>query len=243
VRLADRYGRKNETARAVAVARGKVREVERPGPTRGRACLKIMGFNPMRDRSFRNVRQAHQPAASAHDRRHDGAPVQGEGAERLRSARQNLRGLPRSVARYGDERGPSPLPAASGAATDQCRVDQRRHRRGAVLFHRDARTARPRSPSDDREHAAQGAGRAEPGGSGASPRSRARPQVQGRAQRRLRRRPAGVRGREPEGVRYRQPAHDASGRAGSSKRRPASSTKPRSASPTAQACGCPRSRT
>ena len=43
--------------------------------------------------------------------------------------------------------------------------------------------------------AAQGAGRAEPGGGGASPRSRARPQVQGRAQRRLRRRPAGVRGR------------------------------------------------
>ena len=38
--------------------------------------------------------------------------------------------------------------------------------------------------------------------------------VQGRAQRRLRRGPARVRGREPEGVRYRQPAHDASGRAG-----------------------------
>ncbi len=40
-----------------------------------------MGFNPMGDRSFRDVRQAHQPAASAHDRRHDGASVQGEGAE------------------------------------------------------------------------------------------------------------------------------------------------------------------
>ena len=57
-------------------------------------------------------------------------------------------------------------------------------------------------PSDDSEQTASGAGRAEPGGGGASPRSRARPQVQGRAQRRLRRGPAGVRGREPEGVRY-----------------------------------------
>ena len=66
----------------------------------------------------------------------------------------------------------------------------------------DARTARPRSPSDDREQAAQGAGRAEPGGGGASARSRARPEVQGRAQRRLRRGSARVRGREPEGVRY-----------------------------------------
>ena len=43
-----------------------------------------MGFNPMRDRSFRDDRQAHRPM-----RRHDddmtGAPDQGEGAERLRS--------------------------------------------------------------------------------------------------------------------------------------------------------------
>ena len=38
------------------------------------ACLTIMGFNPMRDRSFRDDRQAHQPIAPAHDRRQDGAP-------------------------------------------------------------------------------------------------------------------------------------------------------------------------
>ena len=30
----------------------------------------------MRDRSFRDVRETRQPAASAHDRRHDGAPFQ-----------------------------------------------------------------------------------------------------------------------------------------------------------------------
>ena len=56
------------------------------------------------------------------------------------------------------------------------RVDQRRHRRAAVLFHRDARTARPCPPSDDREQTAQGAGRAEPGRGSAPARSRARPQ-------------------------------------------------------------------
>jgi integrase len=38
-----------------------------------RTCHRIVGFNPIRDRSFRHARQAHQPAASAHDRRHDGA--------------------------------------------------------------------------------------------------------------------------------------------------------------------------
>ena len=82
------------------------------------------------------------------------------------------------------------------------------------FFTDDARTARPRSSSEDRERAAQGADRAEPGGGGASPPGRAGPQVQGRAQRRLWRGPPGVRGREPEGVRHRQRAHDAPGRAG-----------------------------
>ena len=75
-------------------------------------------------------------------------------------------------------------------------------------------TARPRSPSEDRERAAQGPSRAEPGGGGASPRSRAGPEVQGSAQRRLWRGPSGVRGREPQGIRHRQGAHDAQGRAG-----------------------------
>ncbi len=49
---------------------------------------------------------------------------------------------------------------------------------------------------------------------------RAQPQVQGRALRRLRRRPAGVRGREPQGIRYRRAAHDASGRARQGAARP-----------------------
>ena len=171
-----------------------------------RTCLKIVGFNPMRDRSLRDARQAHQPAAPAHDRRHDGAPIQGEGAERLRPARQDLR-RPFSAVRRTRPRArifadincilakqqmisPGSINAAIAAL--------------AVLFHRDARTARPRSSFDDRGTSrARRIGRAErEGGSGASPRSRAGPQVQSRAQRRLRRGPAGVRGREPQGVRY-----------------------------------------
>ena len=53
-----------------------------------------------------------------------------------------------------DERGTSSISIAFGQAADQPRVHQRRHRRAAVLFHRDARTARPRSSSDDRDAAA-----------------------------------------------------------------------------------------
>src|SRR6516164_9260335 len=164
----------NETARAVAAAGWSE---ERRGRREAEACLKIAGFNPMRDRSFRDVCQAHQPTAAALDRRHDGAPVQRSDPEGLRSECKELHGLPRPVAGHGDERRSSPLSTAYGAAAGQPLVDQRRHRRAAVLFYRDARTARPRSPSEDRERAAQGPSRAEPGGGGASPRSSAGPQV------------------------------------------------------------------
>ena len=149
---AGRSRREDETARAVVRARacGKLQRAE--DEREGSDCLKIVGFNPMRDRSLRDAREAHQPASPAHDRRHDGAPVQGEGAEGLRPARQDLRGLPRPVAGHGDERGPSPLSAAHGAATDQRRVHQRRRRRAAVFLQRDARTPRPCPSSDDGEH-------------------------------------------------------------------------------------------
>ena len=60
---------------------------------------------------------------------------------------------------------------AYGAVADRSSDHQRRHRRAALLFHRDARTARPRSSSGDREQAAKGAGRLEPGGGGAAARS------------------------------------------------------------------------
>ena len=84
----------------------------------------------------------------------------------------------------------------------------------AVLLHRDARTARPRSSAErlvneprkapvvlSREEAAR------------LLEARAGRQVQGRAQRRLWRGPQGVRGREPgKCPRHRQRAHDAQGR-------------------------------
>ena len=41
---------------------------EAKGQAKATACLKIVGFNPMRDRSFCHARESHQPAASALDR-------------------------------------------------------------------------------------------------------------------------------------------------------------------------------
>ena len=55
--------------------------------------------------------------------------IQGEGAERLRPARQDLRGLTRPFAGHGHERGSSPISIAFGQAADQPRVHQRRDRR------------------------------------------------------------------------------------------------------------------
>src|SRR3954464_1087384 len=46
-------------------------------------------------------RDGHQPAAPAHDRRHDGPQFRGEDAERLHPPRQEPHGLPRPTARYG----------------------------------------------------------------------------------------------------------------------------------------------
>src|SRR5215212_10115093 len=73
------------------------------------------------DRGVRNLvlktgapddRDGPQPAAAAHDRRHDGPQLRGEDAERLHPPGQDLRCLPRPIARYGHGRGSAPLPAA-----------------------------------------------------------------------------------------------------------------------------------
>ena len=61
---------------------------------------------------------------------------------------RTFRPLPGPVAGQGDERGPSPLSAAHGGATDR-RVYQRRRRRAALFLKRDDRAARPRSSSHD----------------------------------------------------------------------------------------------
>jgi len=113
-----------------------------------------------------------------------------------------------------DSEDSSPLSSCIWRRADRALRHQLRRRRAAVLLQRDARTARPRPPSDDSAQTAQGAGRAEPGGGGPAPRSRARSEVQGRVRRRLRRGAARIRGRGAEGVRHRQQAHDLAGRTG-----------------------------
>src|ERR1700676_3398072 len=95
------------------------------------------------------------------------------------------------------------------------RADYQLHRLGvAVLFHRDARSGRRGSASDVRPRAAQAAGRPEPRGGRPPLGGGTRRQVQGRAQRRLWRRPARLRGRLVKSLTYRQQAHDAARRAG-----------------------------
>src|SRR4051812_32179206 len=74
----------------------------------------------LEDRGVRNLvlktgapddRDGHQPAAPAHDRRHDGPQFRGEDAERLHPPRQEPHGLPRPIARHGHSRGAVSLPA------------------------------------------------------------------------------------------------------------------------------------
>jgi integrase/recombinase XerD len=88
-------------------------------------------------------------------------------AEKARTdypSRQELRGLPRPLARYRQRRGPSSVSTAHDE--DPCEpVDHRRdHRRTPVLFQSDARTRRSGQASDVGERAAQGSDRFEPGG-------------------------------------------------------------------------------
>jgi hypothetical protein len=82
-------------------------------------------------------------------------PVQRRHEEGLRSQREEVRSLARPVGRCGDERGPChyQLHIAQPQASPD---DQRRHRRATVLFQRDARKARSRSSSEDREQPRKG---------------------------------------------------------------------------------------
>ena len=184
-------------------------------------CLKIVGFNPMRDRSLRDARQAHQPAALAHDRRHDGAPIQGEGAERLRPARRgSLRGLSRLVRRT--------RPRARIFCRYQLHLAKQQISPGSInaaiaalrffftvtCSNGSPDLVRPLTMTVNKPRKAPG--RAERGGSGASPRSRAGPQVQV---------PRSASPTAAQSLRVsevahlkvsdiEQPAHDAAGRAG-----------------------------
>src|SRR5271165_1240028 len=79
-------------------ARAGVRTTIKPDPV-----SRSWGSTPCETGAF-DVQEARQPAASALDRRHDGAPVQRRHEERLRSQCEEVRSLPRPVAGYGDER-------------------------------------------------------------------------------------------------------------------------------------------
>src|SRR4051812_28620241 len=81
----------------------------------------VRAASRLEDRGVRNLdtsrqehpddRDGHQPAAPAHDRRHDGPQFRGEDAERLHPPRQEPHGLPRPIARHGHSRGAVSLPA------------------------------------------------------------------------------------------------------------------------------------
>ncbi len=119
------------------------------------------------------------------------------------------------------QRGSPSFPAALDREP-RGRADYQLHRLSvAVLFHRDARPGRRGSASDVRPGAAQAAGGPEPRGGRPPLGGGARRQVQGRAQRRLWRRPTRLRGRLAKSLGYRQQAHDAARRARlRSRRRP-----------------------
>src|SRR6266852_3608155 len=100
--------RKNEPALAGgaggAVGRLRLAQLlfERAQVTGGRSVLRIEGsINLHLKTGAPNEREAHQPAAPAHDRRHDGAQLRREDAQRLYPARQDIHNLSRPRAGYG----------------------------------------------------------------------------------------------------------------------------------------------
>src|SRR6516164_4510256 len=145
-----------------------------------------------------NEREAHQPAAPTHARRHELASVQARHATRLRPSCQEARSLPGPVPRHCDGRRVACVPAASdrdrrSAADHQCDRDG-----AAVLLQGDTRPAGDHAPSGVRLRAAQTAARALARGGAAPLGGGARTEAQGRAQRGLRGRPAGHGSGRPE---------------------------------------------
>src|ERR1700756_1350174 len=100
----------------------------------------------------------------------------------------------------GDSGGSSPLPAASDPDRHPSAEHQRLGCGAALLFYRDARPPRDGPAPHLRAGAAQAAGRAEPRGGGAVAGGRARTEVQGGTECRLRCGSAGLRGGGAEGV-------------------------------------------
>src|SRR5665811_1216439 len=86
-----------------------------------------------------NEREAHQPAAPTHARRHEHAQVRTRYATRVYPCRQEAHDLPRPFPRYRDGGRAARVPAASdrdGCATTE---HQRDRDRAAVFLQGDAR--------------------------------------------------------------------------------------------------------
>src|ERR1700674_4904406 len=97
---------------------------------------------PPQDREPPDELEAYQPAARAHDRRHDRAQLRREDAQRLYPPRQGLHSLPRPLAGYGNSRGSAPLPAASDAERRAAAEHQLGGGGAAFLLYRDPRPPR-----------------------------------------------------------------------------------------------------
>src|SRR6266481_6075005 len=107
-----------------------------------------------------NEREAHQPAAPTHARRHEHAPVRARYATRVYPGCQEARELSRPFPSPRDPRRAARVPAASDR--DQfATTEHQRDRDGApVLLQGDARPAGDDAPSRVRLRAAQAAARA-----------------------------------------------------------------------------------
>ncbi len=128
---------------------------------------------------FPPVRPACQRSADAHDRRHERARLQREHAQQLHSRRAGVRGLHRPLARHGNGGGFAPLPAAPDAEWRTAAEHQQRGLGPALLFHRDARPARPCPAAHGRAPAAAAADCTEHGGDYASAAGSAGVEAQG----------------------------------------------------------------
>jgi hypothetical protein len=171
--------------------------------TGGRSVLRIEGFKHSNLKTGApNEREAHQPAAPTHARRHEHAQVRARYATRVYPCRQEARDLPRPFSRHRDGGRAVRVPAASDRDQYATTERQRDRDRAPVLLQGDTRPAGDDTTSRVRLRAAQAAARAPARGGVAPAGGRTRAEAQGGAQRCLRRWPARHGGRRTEGLRY-----------------------------------------
>src|SRR5580704_15828741 len=107
-----------------------------------------------------NEREAHQPAAPTHARRHEHAQVRARYATRVYPCRQEARDLPRTFSRHRDGGRAARVPAASDRDQYATTKRQRDRDRAPVLLQGDTRPAGDDTTSRVRLRTAQAAARA-----------------------------------------------------------------------------------